>query len=123
MPPIHSVSKTNQKPPLGGWHSDTVGAKQRQLNQLWLSRAAHPNSCSSPPLHPLSALLRDHQDSQEPALQVSIAGGSEDRKNTVRKQILILTGGVQLRRAKNKTVPARRGTQTGLVAPDSMSPL
>lgn len=60
--------------------TQTVGLKQRHLSQLWLSRAVHTNSCSSPALCLLSALPRNLQDDQVPALQGSTARGSKDRK-------------------------------------------
>lgn len=97
-----------------------VGTKQRQLSQLWLSKAVHSNSSSSHTSNLL--MLRDHKDDQTLALQRSIVRGSEDRK-THKKTNPILKERVQLRRAQNKTVPARRETQMALVASDLMVPL
>lgn len=50
------------------------------LSQLWLSRAVHTNSCSSPALCLLSAPPRNLQDDQVPAWQGSVARGFKDRK-------------------------------------------
>lgn len=100
MPPIH-ITCFKDQPKKHPQQESGIHPQRVQSRDAWASsRSQEPHGATpaaAPPHHLLLALPGDHQDKS-----------------------LILSGRAQVRRAQSKTAPARKGTQIGLVAPDSM---
>lgn len=91
-----------------------------QSRLIWVSSGSQEQFTPIPAVpHPSACSVLYGGTTRHPRCRSQLWGALRTEKH-VKKQILILTGGVQLRTAQNKTAPEGRGTWMALAAPVSV---